>query len=753
MSKKTPLAIAALSITTLSAAMLLNTTPVLADKLTHKADKTNQKAQWSFNRIASISTTANLAGASSDKKLDWTTETSAEIIAASKDGNTIVYSDSPLQGIGFIDLKNPKQPKAAGFYKVAGEPTAVSVSDDVVLVGVNTSESFLQPSGYLLSISLTTKKKVDQCELGGQPDSVAVSKDGKYMAVAIENERDEDFNDGALPQLPAGNLIIMPLEKGKPICEQKKVVSLAGLADIAPSDPEPEFVDFNSLNEIVITLQENNHIAIVEAKTGKVVQHFSAGSVDLKNVDLKEEGALTFDGIQENRKREPDAVQWLDDNRFVTANEGDYEGGSRGFTIFSKQGEVLYESGLSFEYAVAMAGHYPEKRSGNKGVEPEGLEVASFNGQSYIFVMSERGSLVGVYKDTGADPELVQLLPSGIGPESAIAIPERNLLITANEKDLIEDKGPRAHVMIYELSNSKPSYPQIESVMHDGKPIGWGALSGLVADPDVPGRLYAVNDSFYRNQPTIFTIDATQTPAKIIKAIPVTRDGFPAQKLDLEGITTDGKGGFWLASEGKTSKLVAHALLHVNAKGEIGKKKSEIAFPEELLKHEKRFGSEGVTRIGDTLWVAIQRQWKNDPENTVKLVSYNTKTKEWGAVRYPTEPAEKGWVGLSEITAYGGFVYILERDNQIGEKARIKRLYRVAKSELKPAKLGDDLPLVNKELVKDLLPELTQLNGFVVDKVEGFAIDKNGKSFVVTDNDGVDDSSGETYFFSVGQMN
>ena len=741
MSKKT-----IVSITALSATILFNTAPVHADK--HE----DKKSDWSFNRVASISTTNNLANASSDKKFDWKTETSAEIIAVSKDGNTVVYSDSPLGGIGFIDIKKAKQPKAAGFYKVAGEPTAVSVSDNMVLVGVNTSENFLQPSGHLLSISLTTKQKVAQCELGGQPDSVAVSQDGKYMAVAIENERDEDLNEGALPQLPAGNLIVMPLKKGVPLCEQKKVVSLTGLAEIAPSDPEPEFVDFNSRNEIVVTLQENNHIVIVAAKTGKVIQHFSAGSVNLKNVDLKEEGALTFDGIQENRKREPDAVQWLDDNRFVTANEGDYEGGSRGFTIFNKQGEVLYESGLSFEYAVAMAGHYPEKRSGNKGVEPEGLEVAIFNGQRYIFVMSERGSLVGVYKDTGADPELMQLLPSGVGPESAIAIPNRNLLITANEKDLIEDKGPRAHVMIYELSESKPHYPQLESVMHDGKPIGWGALSGLVADPEVPGKLYAVNDSFYRSQPTIFTIDATQTPAKIIKAIPVTRDGIPAQKLDLEGITTDGKGGFWLASEGKTSKLVPHALLHVDAEGKIGKKKSEIAFPVELLKHEKRFGSEGVTRIGDTLWVAIQRQWKDDPDNTVKLVSYNTKTKEWGAVRYPTEPAKKGWVGLSEITAYGDFVYILERDNQVGEKAVVKRLYRVAKSELKPAKLGDDLPLVKKQLVKDLLPELKQLNGFIVDKVEGFAIDKSGQSFVVTDNDGVDDSSGETYFFSIGKI-
>ncbi len=31
-----------------------------------------------------------------------------------------------------------------------------------------------------------------RCDLGGQPDSVAVSPDGTLAAVAIENERDED---------------------------------------------------------------------------------------------------------------------------------------------------------------------------------------------------------------------------------------------------------------------------------------------------------------------------------------------------------------------------------------------------------------------------------------------------------------------------------------------------------------------------------------------------------------------------------
>jgi alkaline phosphatase len=122
-------------------------------------------------------------------------------------------------------------------------------------------------------------------------------------------------------------------------------------------------------------------------------------------------------------------------------------------------------------------------------------------------------------------------------------------------------------------------------------------------------------------------------------------------------------------------------------------------------------------------------------------------------VRYPLEKAEKGWVGLSEITAHEGRLYIVERNNQIGTDARLKAIYTVALDDFKPAKLGGELPLVTKVLVRDLIPDLqAATNGYVVDKVEGFAIDAAGVAYVVTDNDGVDDSSGETLFIRLGNI-
>ena len=55
-------------------------------------------------------------------------------------------------------------------------------------------------------------------------------------------------------------------------------------------------------------------------------------------------------------------------------------GGSRRFTVFKKDGTLVYESGANFEHALIEIGHYPDKRSNAGGVEPEGMEFASFDG-------------------------------------------------------------------------------------------------------------------------------------------------------------------------------------------------------------------------------------------------------------------------------------------------------------------------------------------------------------------------------------
>lgn len=695
-----------------------------------------------FDRVSSFPVALNLPAGT-----DPATPTSAEIVAASGDGMTLVYSDSPNRAVGFIDITDPKAPKPLGRLGFDGEPTSVGILDATAFVAVNTSESRAAPSGRLAEVDLATRAERASCDLGGQPDSVAIAPDGSFLAVAIENERDEEVNDGDLPQAPAGFLAIVPLENGRLDCAALVRAELTGLGGVAPEDPEPEFVDVNAAGDIAVTLQENNAVAVLD-RTGKVLSHFSAGSVDLDGIDTKDDGALRFTDSLRGVAREPDSVQWIGTDRLAVANEGDWQGGTRGWTIFTRSGEVVYDSGATLERAVAEIGHYPDGRSDAKGIEPEGLEVARFGDEDFAFVLSERGSVVAVYRLGDGDPVLTQILPSGISPEGAVAIPSRNLLVTANEADLVEDGGARAHVMLYELADrAAPAYPTITAA-GAAETIGWGALSGLAADPATPGKLYAVSDNVYHAAPRIFEIDATETPARILRAIDVTRDGAPAQKLDLEAIAPDGEGGFWLANEGDRATLTPHALLRVDADGSI---EDEIAFPPELAAAETRFGAEGIAVLGDTIWLAIQRPWKDDPKGETKLLAYTPATESWGAVRYPLDAApEGGWVGVSDLAVAGDGLFLVERDNQIGAAARVKQLTRVPVAELKPAPLGGDLPLVTKQVVRDLLPDLAAPGGYVVDKVEGLAIDAAGNVFAVTDNDGVDDSSGETHFLRLG---
>ncbi|WP_434613822.1 esterase-like activity of phytase family protein [Tabrizicola sp. M-4] len=701
------------------------------------------QADQYFNRVSTISTVENMAEGE-----DRARPSSAEIISASEDGMTLVYSDSPLGVVGMIDITDPRAPKPLGNVAMGGEPTTAQIIGGRAYVGVDTSESFTAPSGKLVTLDMATRAIVAECDIGGQPDAVAKAKDGSFLAIAIENERDEDANDGVLPQMPAGFVVKLPVTAERADCANLQRIDVSGLAEVAPEDPEPEYLDINEAGEIVVTLQENNHIVVIGAD-GAVASHFSAGSVTLEGVDTRTDGRLAFADRKE-ALREPDGVKWLDNDHFATANEGDYEGGSRGWTIFRKDGTVVHENGAGFERAIAEIGHYPEHRSRSKGVETESIEIARFSDVPLAFVASERASIIGVYDLTDPSaPVLVQLLPSGVSPEGIVAIPSRNLIATANEVDLVEDGGVRAHVMIYERGEGVPAYPMITSA-GAAEPIGWGALSGLVADPATAGLLFAVSDSVYGAEPAILQIDATQVPARIVKKTVVTRGGEAAQKLDLEGITTDGEGGFWLASEGRTDRLIPHGLIHVDAEGAIQK---EVGLPPELAAQEIRFGFEGIAKVDDVLWMPVQREWNDDAKGLVKLVAYDTAAESWGAVLYPLDaPTEGAWMGLSEMTVHGDWAYIVERDNQVGAAAKTKKLYRVVLSQLAPAALGGELPVVTKEEVRDFLPDLAVLNGYAAEKIEGFAVDAAGTGWVVTDNDGVSDSSGETLFWSIGNL-
>ena len=92
-----------------------------------------------------------------------------------------------------------------------------------------------------------------------------------------------------------------------------------------------------------------------------------------------------------------------------------------------------------------------------------------------------------------------------------------------------------------------------------------------------------------------------------------------------------------------------------------------------------------------------------------------------------------------------------ERDNQSGPDTRIKRVYTVDVRGGTPVAEGGVIPVLDKTLAIDVLPAMQAGKGWVHDKLEGLARTADGTVYVVTDNDGVDDSTGETQFLNLGK--
>jgi hypothetical protein len=548
----------------------------------------------SFQRVATLATYRNNGPA------NLGAATVAEIVAATRNGKMLVYTDSPGKRIGFVDITNPSNPQPAGVVALDGAPTSVDVlGDTYALVAVNTSTDFVNTSGELVVVHVATRDIVHSIALGGQPDSVKISPDGKYVAIAIENERDEaveiDGVEGGLPQLPAGYLAIVDIISMDPENWVRRDADLTGLASYGRDDPEPEFVAVNEDNEAVVTLQENNHIVVVNLVTGAVLDHFSAGAVTLNGIDNTEDGVISLADTLSDVLREPDAVAWLRHGRrgayvIATANEGDLFGGSRGFSLFNRRGTVLFDSGATLEAVAVRHGHYPEDRSANKGTEPEAIAHGRFGGNDYLFVGSERGGFIAVYEVHAARPTFKQLLPGPLGPEGLLAIPTRNLLIASGEED-DPSFGVRATMMIYQLKPGQPTYPQIISDDVKGSPIPWSALSGMVAVPGQRDTLLAVWDGYYSTT-TIFRIDASAIPAVITASLPIQGG---TGTYDPEGIAIAPDHTLWIASEGNASDAPPNRLVQVDVAGNV---MHEVGLPQDILACRAASTSRGTLGSG-----------------------------------------------------------------------------------------------------------------------------------------------------------
>jgi Esterase-like activity of phytase/LVIVD repeat len=685
--------------------------------------------------------------------------TSAEIVSATRDGNYLVYSDAIGRQFGLVDIRNPRRPQQIGVLDAEGDPTSVAV-----LPAGNLAVACVQP-GKLVLIDLTTFTKVGERTIGTGPDSVAVTRIGGQLVAVIAIENEGSLGKGYV-EVVRLNLADFANSPGATVTfNDEAALTAAGL--LAVSDPQPEFVSIRG-TKVAVTLQENNGIAIIDISNPAAPvldELFSAGVAGNRPADLSDDSRIAFTETYPADKllsvpaagaRIPDAIAWTGDGSILfTADEGEANfTGGRGWSAHAPGGAVLFDDGGELEATAVQFGHYPDGRSDAKGIEAESLVIDRYGLREFMFVGSERGAFVAVYRlDGGHHPRFVQLLSTGQAPEGLLTIPERNLFVTANEGDDADGT-----ISIFEgVPGPWDSPVDRPTILSSGVDEPWGALSGLASSPYNPHVLYSVPDDALPS--STYSLHIGDGFARIRERTPVTRAGEQVL-FDLEGIVVDTSierpkrnPGFWLASEGNAS-TTRNTLIQVDGRGEIVR---EIFLPPDVDAPGARVtsnGFEGVTisSNGRYLLVAVQRPYSGEtiaatglPVLHTRIARYDLADEKWEAFFYPLELAPAGTnIGLSEVVlagrTHGGHdVYaVIERDNKLAADGVFKRVYTFTLAGLTPDDIATPVSAtsvagatVSKRLLRDVQPQFTPY-----EKVEGLAVTSGGDLWVVLDNDG-----------------
>jgi Esterase-like activity of phytase/LVIVD repeat len=731
----------------------------------------------------------------------------AEIVDVANQGNLLVYTDASARQLGFVDITDPTQPALLTTLTVPGEPTSVTVSGRYAFAAVwadlpvTGSPAPAFGPGKLVVIDLQVPSApvaLGTVDIGFHPDSCKVKRVGNtyYVVVAIENQpvvvvnglvTSEDRPGSPNDASPAGLIQVVRVQPNQlanatviDVPLPAATLSAAGL--LYPNDPQPEFVAWHG-DRVAVTLQENNGVALLDLSNPNqpvLTGVFSTGVcadrpgdvLDNATIDLSQAypsaAPLVNDagGIPVVRgSRMPDGITFSPDGaRLFTADEGEFNyTGGRGFSTWNaSSGAFVTDDGGSLEQAAVVFSHYPESRSDARGIEVEGVATGRFGDRDFLFVLSERGSFLAVHRLTASgQTQLQQILPTGLSPEGIVVIPQRRLVVTADELSgtLTVFQGQRGPWL--------PSLLQPQLVADD-LATPWAAISGLCAGV-FPGQFFAVPDNA---MPTaVYRIQTGLPWAPVKVALPVLRNGVQA-RYDGEGIARDtsivapATPGFWIASEGNGTSR-PNLLVQVDGAGNVLR---EIQMPNNIDAGADatiggtavgsatggRVGSNGfegvaLTTDGRFLFAAIQREFAGEfPTGTkyARIARYDLQQVQGGTA--PQNGLRVGgdwqffyfafetndpinWPGLSEITALGNARFlVIERDKGVGAGSTLKRIYGFNLNGLTPDTDGvpDASDTVTKVLVRDVVEQFSPY-----EKIEGIGVSW-GTLWVGLDNDG-----------------
>ena len=287
-----------------------------------------------------------------------------------------------LGTVEVLDLSDPTQPalvaslSTASFGPGLGGANSVAVSHGLVALAVEALPK-TRP-GLVALLDSRTLALVSTVEVGALPDMLVFTPDGKTLLVANEGEP-AAYNTGNAADDPEGSISIVDLSQphaprvrtadfrawdGRKAELQAAGVRIYGPGASVSQDLEPEYIAVSNDGATAwVTLQENNAIAQVDVKLGKVVAIRPLGSKDFNvagfGLDASDEdgGTDTNSGTPVARiVPQPVRGLYLPDtiasyrawgNTFlITANEGDARADWPGFNEETRVREHCAAGGL-----------------------------------------------------------------------------------------------------------------------------------------------------------------------------------------------------------------------------------------------------------------------------------------------------------------------------------------------------------------------------------------------------------------------
>ena len=284
------------------------------------------------------------------EKVDW--DPSAKIAYVI----TGEYTDEKGGQVVAVDYsKGYDKGKAVAEYYLEGDVSDVRVSSKGLIAASvfdrDTREGKVQFFKYNSKKGLVSAGSV---EVGYQPDQLTFSKDGKTLVTADEGEPLMFYGSDEIDQNPKGSVSIINVNSKKPGKSKVKTLyfdkpdsyytdrgvrlynpeKVAGEKNVALRDIEPEYVGIIDNKTALVALQENNALAEVDFKKGKIKGVFGLGYKDWSGIpiDTTDDDGGYKPSVKTNlvSARMPDGIDTFkaklngkNELLFISPNEGD----------------------------------------------------------------------------------------------------------------------------------------------------------------------------------------------------------------------------------------------------------------------------------------------------------------------------------------------------------------------------------------------------------------------------------------------